>query len=401
MIELLKKYCLTGISLIVLSILAACSSAPVAIPLVDLTIIEDARDSFPNLNPKIFGEEHQFEREDEILALSPEQKKHFMDYYNKHSNSSKPGHQRVYEYLQDFGSDFKYGNFTSNAKSTLANSTGNCMSLAVLTTALAQTAEIDIKYQLVNRVPIFQEYGSVVFNAQHIRSIIYEPKQELNSGVVIWRSKAIIDYYPSNNSFVNGFVSKTEFIAMYYRNLAAEALSRDENNRAYWLLKRSLDVEPENAEAINSLAVIHRRVGDYAKAEELYKYGIKNAFNKIVLLKNYQVLLLTQNRTADAAKVAKELENLEDLNPFNWLLAANEAFDEKNYSVAIKLYEKSIELAPYLHQGYFGIAKSEYRRGNLRASRLALEEALEQAYDKDSKSIYEAKLAVLSVERFN
>ena len=397
----MKKYFLSGLTLILLSVLAACSSAPVAIPLVDLTIVEDAKDSFPSLNSTHFGEELQFEKEDEILALNPEQKKHFLDYYNSHSNSSKPGHQRLYEYLQDFGSDFEYANFTSNAESTLGNASGNCMSLAVLTTAFARTANIDIKYQLVNRVPIFQERGSVVFNAQHIRSIIFEPKPDLNTGVLVWRSKAIIDYYPTSNTFVNGFVSKPEFIAMYYRNLAAEALSKDENNRAYWLLKRSLEVEPENAEAINSLAVIHRRVGDYAKAEELYKYGIKNAFNKIVLLKNYQVLLLTQNRIADAERIAKELENLEDLNPFNWLLAANEAFDEKNYSVAIKLYEKSIELAPYLHQGHFGIAKSEYQRGNLKASRIALEEALEQAFDRGSKSIYEAKLAVLSKERFN
>ena len=397
----MKKYFLNGLTLTLLSVLAACSSAPVAIPLVDLTIVEDANDNFPLLNSEKFGDELQFEVEDEFLAISPEQKQHFMSYYNNYSNLSKPGHQRLYEYLQNVGEKFEYSNLTYDAETTLATSTGNCMSLAILTTALARTANIEIKYQLVNRVPIFQEYGSVVFNAQHIRSIIYEPKKEFNAGFAIWRSKAVIDYYPSNSNFVSGSVSKTEFVSMYYRNLAAEALAIDENNRAYWLLKRSLEIEPENAEAINSLAVIHRRVGDYAKAEELYKYGIKNAVNKIVLLKNYQILLQTQNRSEDAAKVAKELENLEDLNPFNWLLAANEAFDEKNYSVAIKLYEKSIKLAPYLHQGHFGIAKSEYQRGNLKASRIALEEALEQAFDKDSKSIYEAKLAVLSSERYN
>ena len=397
----MKKYLLHAITLILLCAFTACAATPVEMPLVDLTIIENVKETFPTLNSTKFGDQLQFDLEDQILALSPEQKKHFMDYYNRHSNNKKPGHQRLYEYLQDFGEDFNYDNFTSDAESTLANSTGNCMSLAVLTTALARTADIDIKYQLVNRVPIFQEYGSVVFNAQHIRSIIYEPKPELNSGVMVWRSKAIIDYYPSNNTFVNGFVSDSEFIAMYYRNLAAEALAKDENNRAFWLLKRSLELEPESAEAINSLAVIHRRIGEYSKAEELYKYGIKNAFNKIVLLKNYRVLLLTQNRNEDANRVAKELENLEDLNPFNWLLAANEAFDEQDYSVAIKLYKKSIDLAPYLHQGHFGIAKSEYQQGNLRASRLALEEALEQAFDRGSKSIYEAKLAVLSRERFN
>ena len=397
----MKKYLLHAVAFIFLCTFTACATGPVETPLVDLAIIEDVKSTFPVLDSEKFGDELTFELEDEILALSPEQKQHFLKFYMDHSNAKKPGHQRLYEYLQNFGDKFKYGNFTSNAQNTLASSTGNCMSLAVLTTALARTADIEIKYQLVNRVPIFQEYGSVVFNAQHIRSIIYEPKQELNTGVMVWRNKAIIDYYPSKNTFVNGYVSESEFIAMYYRNLAAEALAKDDNNRAYWLLKRSLEFEPESAEAINSLAVIHRRVGSVDKAEELYKYGIKNALNKIVLLKNYQILLLTQNRQEDADRIAKELENLEDLNPFNWLLAANEAFDEKNYLVAIKLYKKSIELAPYLHQGHFGIAKSEYQRGNLRASRIALEEALEQAFDSDSKSIYEAKLAVFSKERYN
>ncbi len=397
----MKYYLLHTFTIAFLCLITACATGPVETPLVDLTIIEDVKESFPVLNSESFGDELKFEAEDEILSLSPEQRKHFMSFYNSYSNSTKPGHQRLYEYLETFGEQFKYDNFTSNAKNTLANSTGNCMSLAVLTTALARTADIEIKYQLVNRVPIFQEYGTVVFNAQHIRSIIYEPKQELNTGVMVWRNKAIIDYYPSRDTFVNGYVSESEFIAMYYRNLAAEALANNDNNRAYWLLRRSLVIEPENAQAINSLAVIHRRVGEIDKAEELYKYGIKNALNKIVLLKNYQILLLAQNRSEAAERIAKELENLEDLNPFNWLLAANEAFTDADYAVAIKLYKKSIELAPYLHQGHFGIAKSEYQRGNLRASRLALEEALEQAFDSGSKSIYEAKLAVMTKERFN
>ncbi len=397
----MKNYLLHALTLTLLCLIAACTTAPVEIPLVDLTIIEDAKESFPALNSDKFGEPIKLESEKDILTLSAQQKREFLSYYNDYSLVNKPGHQRLYEYLQTIGEKFEYGNFTSNAKATLANSTGNCMSLAVLTTALARVADIEIKYQLVNRVPIFQEYGNVVFNAQHIRSIIYEPQRDFDTTVTVWRNKAIIDYYPSNSTFVNGFVSDTEFLAMYYRNLAAEALAKDKNNRAYWLLKRSLEFEPENSEAINSLAIIHRRVGATDKAEELYKYGIKNAQNKIVLLKNYQILLLAQNRLTDADRIAKELENLEDLNPFNWLLAANEAFDEENYTVAIKLYKKSITLAPYLHQGHFGIAKSEYQRGNLKASRMALEEALEQAFDHDSKSIYEAKLAVLSKERHN
>jgi len=312
----------------------------------------------------------------------------------------------LYEYLQSFGETFVYGNLTSDAKSTLDQGTGNCMSLAVLTTALAKAVDIEIKYQLVNRIPVFQEYGSVVFNAQHIRSIVYKPRNEdianlAGTTITVFRESAIIDYYPSRSNFSHGFVSEDEFYAMYFRNLASEAIGQDNNNRAYWLLKHSLEIEPESHQTINSLAILHRRVGDYRKAEELYKYGIKIASNKIVLLKNYKVLLLFQKRYDEAEKISRELENLEDHNPFNWLLAANDAFDEEDFNLAAKLYEKAIELAPYLHQAHFGKTKTEYKRGNFRTARQSLETARLEAFDQESKSIYEAKLVALAEERFN
>jgi Tfp pilus assembly protein PilF len=275
------------------------------------------------------------------------------------------------------------------------------MSLAILTTALARAANIEIEYQLVNRLPVYQEYGSLIFNARHIRSVIYEPLAEVGSGVQIWRNKAVIDYYPSRYSYASGNVGVDKFVGMYYQNLAAEALAKDDFNRAFWLLKKSLEVDKDNAEAINSMAVLNRRVGDDVTAEELYKYGIKHADNKVSLLRNYHLLLTLQNRTVDAARVAKELEGLEDLNPFRWLHAANEAYDEADYKTAIDLYEKALEMAPYLHQGYFGIAKSEFQLGNYVASGEALDKAREEAFDMRAKDLYQAKLYALNKVRFN
>jgi len=319
--------------------LVACTSISEETPLVDVSIIENAKDSLPELNSSKFGEQQHFRSNDSVIELTTEQKNHFITYYKSSDNRDTPGHQRLYEYLQSFGETFVYGNLTSDAKSTLDQGTGNCMSLAVLTTALAKAVDIEIKYQLVNRIPVFQEYGSVVFNAQHIRSIVYKPRNEdiadlAGTTITVFRESAIIDYYPSRSNFSHGFVSEDEFYAMYFRNLASEAIGQDNNNRAYWLLKHSLEIEPESHQTINSLAILHRRVGDYRKAEELYKYGIKIASNKIVLLKNYKVLLLFQKRYDEAEKISRELENLEDHNPFNWLLAANDAFDEEDFNLA-------------------------------------------------------------------
>ena len=66
---------------------------------------------------------------------------------------------------------------------------------------------------------------------------------------------SLIDYYPSRYSKVDGFINKDKFMGRYYRNLAAEALGNNDNNRAFWLAKYSLEKESENADAINSLAV--------------------------------------------------------------------------------------------------------------------------------------------------
>ena len=396
-----KTISLSTLLIFCICILTACVSSLEETPLVDLSIIEDVNETFPELTSNQFGEPQYFSAKNTVIELSAEQKKEFLNYFNSPVNKTKPDHQKVYEYLESFGDKFEYGNFTSNAKDTLSQATGNCMSLAVLTTALARVANVDIKYQLVNRIPVYQEYGSVIFNAQHIRSLVFEPKFESGSGLLLFRKKAVIDYYPSSSNFVSGYVTEDEFFSMYYRNLASEAIGLNDNNKAYWLLRHSLGIEPENAQTINSLAVLHRRVGEYAKAEELYKYGIKNASNKVTLLKNYKILLQSQERFTEAEKITKELENLDDYDPFNWLHAANDAFDEGNYNLAFKLYNKAIELAPYLHQAHFGVAKTQYMRGNYKAAERSFKVAKDEAFDKKSKSIYEAKLAALSRERFN
>ena len=84
----------------------------------------------------------------------------------------------------------------------------------------------------------------------------------------------------------------------------------------------------------------------------------------------------------DADRVSKELEGLEDLNPFGWLHAANAAYDESDYTTALTLYKKAVELAPYLHQGYLGVAKSEYQLGHFASASKALKKAKEEAFDE-------------------
>ena len=56
------------------------------------------------------------------------------------------------------------------------------MSLAVVTTALAKLANIEIDYELIDSSPIYRLSGSVANRGVHIRSLIYKPQAE-ESGI--------------------------------------------------------------------------------------------------------------------------------------------------------------------------------------------------------------------------
>jgi Tfp pilus assembly protein PilF len=170
----------------------------------------------------------------------------------------------------------------------------------------------------------------------------------------------------------------------------------DDYSSAFWLLNQSLAYAPGNDAAINMMAVVYRRAGDPQKAEEIYRYGIEHLADKVTLLRNYRILLNDQGRFAEADEVATQLERLGEPNPFDWIHAAQQAHSEGQYTEAISLYKKAVAIAPYLHESYFGMARSHYELGNRERAETELAQALERADRASTRSLYEAKLTALT-----
>lgn len=366
----------------------------------------NVRQTQPSHNPMVFtdhslfGKKPEIISEDEIFQLSPGQEKEFLRYYYNGNNRNVAAHRRVYDYLKQIVSDFNYQGNTYTAEEAIRLSSGNCLSLAIITTALARVAHVIIAYQLVDDVPVYELKGQVVFKGVHIRSILYHTDTDLNSPkYTIGRTYLKVDYFPSGNERFIKFIPESNFVAMYYRNKAAEAIAKGDVSTAYWLVKASLEYEPDSSQAINMMAIIHRHVNADLRAEEIYKYGIKYAKDKLTLLKNYRILLREQGRYDEVNQISEKIENYDDPSPFNMMQLAGEEYNNGNYSRAIHLYRKATEIAPYLHEGYFGLAKSYYQLGNIVAAERNLRYAEEHAFKMSTKSLYQAKLMVLTHNR--
>jgi Tfp pilus assembly protein PilF len=348
-------------------------------------------------NETKFGEAPEIIGIEDVFRLSREQEADFLKYFHSPLRRNTPAHERVYTYLQDITMDFGYQGETLTAKEALQSSSGNCLSLAILTTALAKLANVDAAYQLVDSAPIYESHGDIVYKGQHVRTKLFSPGNQVTEGTfTLSRQGVLIDYFPTAGSRFISNITEKEYIAMYYNNLASEAIAREDYNTAFWLLQKTLQLTPDDAGAINSMAVVHRRAGDLEKAEEIYRYGIDYLADKISFLRNYRVLLEQQGRFNEVQQINRRLTALDDPSPFDWLHAGHGAFSEGNFQEAALFYRKAARIAPYLHESYAGLAKAYYMIGDREAAEREFKKALEYTQRPSTRSMYEAKLVALS-----
>lgn len=377
--------------IVVVLLLCGCSLAPVR------STVEQP--PAPSFESRLFGERPPILSPADIHRLSDEQRLAFLRYFNDPSIQDRPAHQRVFDYLELETSRFGYRGETYTASQALENAAGNCLSLAILTTSLARLANVEIEYQLIDSDPVFESASNHIRRSQHVRSVLYDPAWEAPEGfLVLTRPRIKVDYFPGNFDRFVGNIEVSEYVAMYYQNLAAAALDEQHLGNAYWLLMASLEYAPVSPESLNMLAIVFDRANDKAKSEEIYRFGLAHAERRVSLLRNYGLFLKRQGRLAEAKNLDAQLATLDDPNPFDWIYAAQQAYATGDYERAIDLFERSNEIAPYLHESHFGLAKTYYRLGNESRAREALEQAVFNASRPSTQKLYEAKLAALNMD---
>jgi Tfp pilus assembly protein PilF len=271
------------------------------------------------------------------------------------------------------------------------------MSLAILTTALAESVGLDVAYQRVNVAPVYRRYANVMTLSTHVRTHLFAEEEDDANEIVVLRSKIIIDYYPQRSNIRGDMISDGEFFAMYYRNLASDAIISGELDEAYKLMRQALDVAPTDAENLNTLAVLLNKMGHSEKAFELYAYAINEQQTALNLLSNYAQLLTKHGRIGEAQAIQASMQYVEDDNPYRWLDNAEYRIAQGQHLMARRMLERTLENAPFLHEAYFALAKSYYLTQEVEKADAALKRAAELAYLPETERLYEQKRSVLSL----
>jgi len=350
----------------------------------------------PELNTQLFGTPRPVPQFDELTALSPEQKADFDRYFYSGVESRFEAHRRLMAYLERNLADTAFENRTLSASETIEAAAGNCMSLALVTTAYARLADIKIGWQISDTRPVYSSDGSVIYSANHIQTRLYHRDYDQSTARFnLNRPYLLVDYYSDNPPRTGTELSEDEVIALVYQNLGVEALSAGRMDDAFWLLRAGLDYDPANANVYNALAVLHRRAGDAQTAEQLYRFALDEFGDRLIVLRNYRRLLLTQNRTKEAERIVDRIMVLPDPDPYPLLRLGDEAANDGQMNLALAHYRKASDLAPYLHEIYMKIAEVHVRNNDLDRAESALRQARDLARAQSDQHRYDAKLAAL------
>ncbi|WP_254843514.1 lipopolysaccharide assembly protein LapB [Shewanella sp. UCD-KL21] len=300
------------------------------------------------------------------------------------------------EYINAQEGGFEYrDHYTRMASVTALERAGNCMSLVVLTTAIAQVLDVPVKFQEIDVEPIWDRRGGFYLVNGHVNMKLLH--RDAPNSISLRGSDILVDFLPERSirSYRVKQINKQTLSGMYFNNVAAEALVRGDYDLAYALVKRAIELDPYYVNSINTLAVIYRHKGLDEPAEKAYRYVLHLEPKNITTLFNLALILGEQDRLEEWKQVHKILELARINNPFYYFDMAQEAYFEKQYQEALVWYKRAVERADYRHEFYFGLSRAYWATGDQRRAKKTMKKALDLSHDETNQDRYKGKLQAM------
>ncbi|RYV03850.1 hypothetical protein SOPP22_02230 [Shewanella sp. OPT22] len=332
-----------------------------------------------------------------LFQLTDVQKRHFLNYYHRQLEQDVKPHQALANYMQAQFTDFTYYGETFDASTAILQAQGNCMSLAMITSAYAKLINLEYDYKKVNSQPIFDKQNGYLLVSSHVQTRLFDPTYEKEEdSITVLKPMVIVDYFPSTDNYPGKLLEEKTFVAKYYVNLAAQKIVDGRLDDAFHYSMKALEYDDQYSGAINILAVLHKQKGDHQTADSLYQYGLFYDENNVRLLSNYLILLKSQHRLKDINIQQAKLDKLDDPNPYAWLEQAYAAQHDNQSKRATRYYKKALDIAPYLQPAYLGLYQIYLENNRNKEAKAILQQALYWTHEPDEKQRYKYKLYQLS-----
>lgn len=276
---------------------------------------------------------------------------------------------------------------TKTARQTFHDGIGNCMSFTSLFIALAREADLDVVFQTVEIPPVWHEDSDFVILNNHVNAMVRQ-----NFG-----SRVIVDFNTTElkGDYETHVVTDEYALALFYNNVAMDALRDGNDKDSFRLLKKSIETYPKIADNWANLGVIYSRNGRFDHAITAYSEALNIDSHHRPSLSNLAALYRHIGDEENAEFYARQIHRYQEQNPYYHYHKALAAYNADDLESAERRLERAIRLKRTEHKFYKLQGLIAERQGNPELALDSFTHARSLAVYSDAKSIYTSKIALL------
>ncbi len=286
--------------------------------------------------------------------------------------------------------------YTRNAAEAFAARSGNCLSLVIMTAALARQMGIDISFHRVRDDEFWSRDGDMYFSVGHVNVTLGGKPPALGTRIDDG-DQITIDFLPvlDIREYKWKLVKEHTIVAMYLNNRAAESLAAGRLNDAYWFARAAILADPNFATLFNTMGVVYLRRGAPDRAEQVLVHGLHGDPGSTTLMSNLSAAYVRQGRLDEARKLDALIARADPDPPFAFFNRGLLAMKAGDYRTARDLFAAEVKRAPHYDEFHFwlGLALANLGETELAKAQLAL--AIANSTTRKDHDLYAGKLALI------
>jgi len=290
---------------------------------------------------------------------------------------------------------------TRNAAEAFEARSGNCLSLVIMTAALARELGLSVVYRQIETGGVWSRSGTLLMDMAHVNISIARD----HTGARVARfigDWVTVDFMAGANS-PHARVWQLEerrILAMYLVNRAVELMAASRSADAYWHARAAIEADPGFVEAYNTLGVVYLRHGRPRESAVALRHTLALDPGHRHARGNLATVLDVLGQAAEAAALRAELQRLDPVPPFRDYDDGLRAMQAGDFETARRLFERELKNHDLqFHELHLNLARVYLHFGNHTEARRQLEKALKLSTTRQQQALYTSKLDALKEER--
>ena len=288
------------------------------------------------------------------------------------------------------------GDANTTANDTFDAQAANCLSMSIMTYALAIEAGFNVDFQEIMIPEYWTRRGGFSLLNGHINLKMLAPNDPT---VFVFNKRSYqVDFDPqsSRRGLPKKTVSKKAVLSMFYNNKGADAVLRKDYVSAYAYFREALLIQPSFQAAWVNLGILYRLSQYFPQAENAYQHALFINSDNLTAMENLAYLYKLTGRNTQAEAILAKVEGQRNNNPYYHVDLGEQEMEQQHWDQALAHFRKALALDRSTHEVYFGLARAYFEIGELQQSERYLKQAKNKARNKHDEEKYQSKLEFLS-----